>query len=147
MVFRRKSRKVVVLDFEYEEKNQTKNLHFEIKHTERLADTLLKISSEIEDNLDIDVKTMSNKLIEIYDEILGAGSMAMIKEKVYENDDLLITDLLDIGNYIVAQVDKVNKEIEEKYGTISKQTKQKQQFYTIEDVNFNKANGNDTIIH
>ena len=47
-----------------------------------------------------------------FDTILGLGAMDKIQEKVFDGDELLLTDYLSIGNYLVEEVDKANKELE-----------------------------------
>ncbi|MDU2132925.1 MAG: hypothetical protein E7E74_10190, partial [Finegoldia magna] len=55
-------------------------------------------------------------LIKAYDAMLGDGAMKVIQERVFEGDELLLTDLLDIGNYIIQEVEKMNEKIVADYG-------------------------------
>ena len=41
-----------------------------------------------------------------------------IQEKVFGGDELLLTDYLAIGNYLVSEVDKANKELEKLTNTL-----------------------------
>ena len=115
MAFRRKARKTINLEFVTADE---KKLVYEIVANEKLASKLIKFGEAIQgqDNLsDEDQVKILNKF---FDELLGEKAMAEIKEKVFEGDELLLTDLLDIGYYIMAEVDKYNEAISDAYPVI-----------------------------
>ena len=111
MAFKRQKRQVIKFEFEYiDEKQGTDYLKYESEYDTELAKKLTDIGE-----LDFD-KMSSNEskqaLRKAYDTILGLGAMDEIQKKVYEGDELLLTDYLSIGNYLVEEVDKANKELE-----------------------------------
>lgn len=111
MAFKRQKRQVIKFEFEYtNEKQETDYLKYESEYDTDLAKKLTDIG-------ELDFEKMSSNeskqaLRKAYDTILGLGAMDEIQEKVFEGDDLLITDYLSIGNYLVEEVDKANKELE-----------------------------------
>lgn len=111
MAFRRQKRQLIKFEFEYiNEKQETEYLTYEIEHDSDLAKKLTSIG-------DLDFKEMSSSeskqaLRKAFDTILGLGAMDKIQEKVFDGDELLLTDYLGIGNYLVEEVDKANKELE-----------------------------------
>lgn len=143
MAFKRKERKIINFDFEYQEDNQIKTLHFEQEHSKKLSEGLkdiTSVSSSWDENNQEKIKT---NLIKSYDLILGDGAMDKIREKVYGNDNLLYTDLLDIGYYLLEEINKVNIKIEKEYGD-KKLDKSDENLYSLEDIKKmlnEKANG------
>ena len=111
MAFKRQKRQLIKFEFEYiNEKQETEYLTYEIEHDSDLAKKLTSIG-------DLDFKEMSSSeskqvLRKAFDTILGLGAMDKIQEKVFDGDELLLTDYLSIGNYLVEEVDKANKELE-----------------------------------
>ena len=111
MAFKRQKRQLIKFEFEYiNEKQETEYLTYEIEHDSDLAKKLTSIG-------DLDFKEMSSSeskqaLRKAFDTILGLGAMDKIQEKVFDGDELLLTDYLGIGNYLVEEVDKANKELE-----------------------------------
>lgn len=111
MAFKRQKRQVIKFEFEYtNEKQETDYLKYESEYDTDLAKKLTDIG-------ELDFEKMSSNeskqaLRKAYDTILGLGAMDEIQEKVFEGDALLITDYLSIGNYLVEEVDKANKELE-----------------------------------
>lgn len=111
MAFKRQKRQLIKFQFEYiNEKQETEYLTYEIEHDSDLAKKLTSIG-------DLDFKEMSSSeskqaLRKAFDTILGLGAMDNIQEKVFDGDELLLTDYLGIGNYLVEEVDKANKELE-----------------------------------
>ena len=114
-VFKRKQRKVINFDFGYVEDGVDKVLHFETVHSKALADKLVDMGRLAKD--DMSIEEQKEYLTRAYDEILGDGAMNTIREKLYDNEELLITDLVDIGYYLVDEVERVNKLLESEYGT------------------------------
>lgn len=111
MAFKRQKRQVIKFEFEYQnEKQETLYLKYETEHDSELAKKLTAIGE-----LDFDKMTLNETkqvLRKAYDTILGIGSMDDIQKKVFEGDELLLPDYLSIGNYLVEEVDKANKELE-----------------------------------
>ena len=111
MGFKRQKRQVIKFEFEYtNEKQETDYLKYETEHDSELAKKLTAIG-------DLDFEKMSSNeskqaLRKAYDTILGLGAMDDIQAKVFEGDELLLPDYLSIGNYLVEEVDKANKELE-----------------------------------
>lgn len=123
MAFKRQKRQLINFEFEYQDINDdTKYLRYEIEHDTDLAKKLTDIGK-------LDFTTMSSAeakqaLRRAYDTILGLGAMDDIQEKVFRGDDLLLTDYLGIGNYLIGEVDKANKELEKLTNTFSFNKKQ-----------------------
>lgn len=111
MAFKRQKRQVIKFEFEYiNKKQETDYLKYETEHDSELAKKLTAIGE-----LDFDKMTSNESkeaLRKAFDTILGIGAMDDIQEKVFEGDELLLTDYLSIGNYLVEEVDKANKELE-----------------------------------
>ncbi|EEI83496.1 hypothetical protein [Anaerococcus tetradius] len=111
MAFKRQKRQLIKFEFEFQDINgDTQSLNYEIEHDTDLAKKLTEIGK-------LDFNTMSSTeakqaLRKAYDTILGFGAMDNIQEKVFGGDELLLTDYLAIGNYLVEEVDKANKELE-----------------------------------
>jgi len=111
MAFKRQKRQVIKFEFEYtNEKQETDYLKYETEHDSELAKKLTAIG-------DLDFEKMSSEeskqaLRKAFDTILGLGAMDDIQAKVFEGDELLLPDYLSIGNYLVEEVDKANKELE-----------------------------------
>lgn len=111
MAFKRQKRQLIKFEFEYQDVNgDTQTLNYEIEHDTDLAKKLTAIG-------ELDFEKMSSNeakeaLRKAYDTILGFGAMEDIQEKVFGGDELLLTDYLAIGNYLVGEVDKANKELE-----------------------------------
>lgn len=111
MAFKRQKRQVIKFEFEYiNDKQETDYLKYESEYDTDLAKKLTDIG-------ELDFEKMSSNeskqaLRKAYDAILGLGAMDDIKEKVFGGDDLLLTDYLGIGNYLIGEVDKANKELE-----------------------------------
>ena len=118
MAFKRQKRQVIKFEFEYQDINgDTQFLKYEIEHDTDLAKKLTAIG-------ELDFEKMSSSeskeaLRKAYDTILGLGAMDDIQEKVFEGDELLLPDYLSIGNYLVEEVDKANKELEKLTNTFS----------------------------
>lgn len=111
MAFKRQKRYLINFEFEYQDINgDTKCLTYAIEHDTDLAKKLTAIG-------ELDFEKMSSSeskeaLRKAYDTILGFGAMDKIQEKVFGGDELLLTDYISIGNYLVEEVDKANKELE-----------------------------------
>lgn len=133
MAFRRKSRKAVKLEFLGA---NDERLVYEVEYSPSLGDRLTKIGKDLE-NSDNSEEEQKKYLIKAYDEMLGQGAMKEIQKVIFENDELLISDLIDIGFYIITEVEKKNKEIDEEYklDTVIAQDKQAvQNVLTIEQI-------------
>ncbi|WP_311538316.1 hypothetical protein [uncultured Anaerococcus sp.] len=111
MAFKRQKRQVIKFEFEYQDINgDTQFLKYEIEHDTDLAKKLTAIG-------ELDFEKMSSSeskeaLRKAFDTILGLGAMDDIQEKVFDGEELLLTDYLSIGNYLVEEVDKANKELD-----------------------------------
>lgn len=111
MAFKRQKRHLIKFEFEYAgDQGETKYLNYEVEHDTDLAQKLTDMGK-------LDFKTMSSAeakqaLRKAYDTILGFGAMDKIQEKVFGGDELLLTDYLAIGNYLLEEVDKANKELQ-----------------------------------
>ncbi|WP_105300912.1 hypothetical protein [Anaerococcus marasmi] len=111
MAFKRQKRHLINFEFEYQDLNGNEQLlRYEVEHDTDLAKKLTDMGN-------LDFNTMSSTeakqaLRKAYDTILGFGAMDKIQEKVFGGDDLLLTDYISIGNYLVEEVDKANKELE-----------------------------------
>ena len=111
MAFKRQKRHLINFEFEYQDLNGNEQfLRYEVEHDTDLAQKLTDMGN-------LDFNTMSSAeakqaLRKAYDTILGFGAMDKIQEKVFEGDDLLITDYIGIGKYLIEEVDKANKELE-----------------------------------
>lgn len=111
MAFKRQKRHLINFEFEYQDLNGKEQfLRYEVEHDTDLAKKLTDMGK-------LDFKTMSSTeakqaLRRAYDTILGLGAMDDIQEKVFGGDDLLLTDYLGIGNYLIGEVDRANKELE-----------------------------------
>lgn len=111
MAFKRQKRQVIKFEFEYiNDKQETDYLKYESEYDTDLAKKLTDIG-------ELDFEKMSSNeskqaLRKAYDTILGLGAMDDIQAKVFEGDELLLPDYLSIGNYLVEEVDKANKELE-----------------------------------
>lgn len=112
MAFKRRKRKVITLEFEG---TNGEVLKYEVPHSKELGDKLIALS-ETQDLDNATEKEQIEFLYKAYEEILGKGEMKKIQEKIYDGDEFLLTDMLDIGNYIIEQVDKANNEIISDYG-------------------------------
>ncbi len=140
MAFKRKQRKIINFDFEYKGLNDTEILHFEVEHSKELSDKLNKVIEATNKWNDNDTEQLKEYLTEAYDTILGKGAMAEIKEKVYENDNLLLTDLLDIGYYLIEEINKANSLISKEYGMnrvndiLNEEIIKDKELYTADDV-------------
>lgn len=112
MAFKRQKRHLINFEFEYQDLNgNVQFLRYEVEHDTDLAKKLTDMGK-------LDFNTMSSTeakqaLRRAYDTILGLGAMDDIQEKVFGGDDLLLTDYLGIGNYLIGEVDKANKELVE----------------------------------
>lgn len=112
MAFKRQKRHLINFEFEYQDINGNEQLlRYEVEHDTDLAKKLTDMGK-------LDFNTMSSSeakqaLRKAYDTILGFGAMDKIQEKVFGGDDLLLTDYLGIGNYLIREVDKANKELVE----------------------------------
>lgn len=117
MAFKRQKRQLIKFEFEYQDVNDdTQALNYEIEHDTDLAKKFTAIG-------ELDFEKMSSSeakeaLRKAYDTILGFGAMDDIQEKVFGGDELLLTDYLAIGNYLVSEVDKANKELEKLTNTL-----------------------------
>lgn len=111
MAFKRQKRQVIKFEFEYQnEKQETQYLKYETEHDSELAKKLTAIGE-----LDFEKMSLNESkqaLRKAFDTILGLGAMDDIQAKVFEGDELLLPDYLSIGNYLVEEVDKANKELE-----------------------------------
>lgn len=111
MAFKRQKRQVIKFEFEYiNDKQETDYLKYESEYDTDLAKKLTDIG-------ELDFEKMSSNeskqaLRKAFDTILGLGAMDDIQAKVFEGDELLLPDYLSIGNYLVEEVDKANKELE-----------------------------------
>ena len=117
MAFKRQKRQLIKFEFEYEDENkETKYLRYEIEHNNDLANKLIEIG-----NLDFEKLTndeAKKALRKAFETILSYGSMDDIQEKVFDGEELLLTDYISIGNYLISEVDKANKELEKMFQTI-----------------------------
>lgn len=117
MAFKRQKRQIIKFEFEYkDESNETKYLRYEIEHNNDLANKLIEIG-----NLDFEKLTndeAKKALRKAFETILGYGSMDDIQAKVFDGEELLLTDYISIGNYLISEVDKANKELEKMFQTI-----------------------------
>lgn len=111
MAFRRKSKKVIELEFITEKEEK---LIYEVAYSTELGDKLMQFAEEMEKIQDDEEKQIEY-LIKAYDEMLGAGAMKKIQAEVFGGDELLLSDLTDIGFYITGEVEKKNREIEQEY--------------------------------
>ena len=118
MAFKRQKRQLIKFEFEYNDvvNRETKNLTYEIEHDTDLAKKLIAIG-------ELDFEKMSSSeaketLRKAFDTILGLGAMDDIQAKVFKGDELLLTDYISIGNYLMSEVDKANKELEKMFQTI-----------------------------
>lgn len=134
MAFKRRKRKVITLEFEG---TNGEVLKYEVPHSKELGDKLIALS-ETQDLDDATEKEQIEFLYKAYEEILGKGEMKKIQEKIYDGDEFLLTDMLDIGNYIIEQVDKANDEIISDYGVSQNQANNNandnNKLFTIEEV-------------
>lgn len=134
MAFKRRKRKVITLEFEG---TNGEVLKYEVPHSKELGDKLIALS-ETQDLDDATEKEQIEFLYKAYEEILGKGEMKKIQEKIYDGDEFLLTDMLDIGNYIIEQVDKANDEIISDYGVSQNQANNNatdnSKLFTIEEV-------------
>lgn len=111
MAFKRQKRYLISFEFEYQDLNGNEQfLRYEVEHDTDLAKKLTAIG-------ELDFEKMSSSeakqaLRKAYDTILGFGAMDKIQEKVFGGDELLLTDYISIGNYLVEEVDKANKVLE-----------------------------------
>lgn len=111
MAFKRQKRHLINFEFEYQDLDGNEQfLRYKVEHDTDLAKKLTDMGK-------LDFNTMSSTeakqaLRRAYDTILGLGAMDDIQEKVFGGDDLLLTDYLGIGNYLIGEVDKANKELE-----------------------------------
>lgn len=118
MAFKRQKRQLINFEFEFQDTNgDTQFLTYEIEHDTDLGKKLTDIGK-------LDFKEMSSTeskqtLRKAYDTILGFGAMDDIQEKVFEGDELLLTDYLAIGNYLIEEVNKANKELEKLTNTFT----------------------------
>ena len=118
MAFKRQRRQLIKFEFEYYDvvNRETKNLTYEIEHDTDLAKKLTAIGElDFEKMSSTEVKEALRKA---FDTILGLGAMDDIQAKVFEGDELLLADYISIGNYLMAEVDKANKELEKMFRTI-----------------------------
>ncbi|MDU7164175.1 MAG: hypothetical protein E6296_06505 [Anaerococcus vaginalis] len=117
MAFKRQKRQLIKFEFEYQGENkETKYLRYEVEHDNDLANKLIEIG-----NLDFEKSSndeAKKALRKAFETILGYGSMDDIQAKVFEGDELLLTDYISIGNYLISEVDKANKELEKMFQTI-----------------------------
>lgn len=114
MVFKRKNNNI---KFEFECVDG-EVLKFETVLSEDLSNKLIDIGN-------IDHKNLSDEeskkiLIKAYDQILGKNAMDDIKELVFGGDDFSLADIIDIGVYIVEEVNKYNEKINNLYGALDK---------------------------
>ena len=134
MAFKRRKRKVITLEFEG---TNGELLKYEVPHSKELGDKLIALS-ETQDLDNATEKEQIEFLYKAYEEILGKGEMKKIQEKIYDGDEFLLTDMLDIGNYIIEQVDKANDEIISDYGVSQNQANNNandnNKLFTIEEV-------------
>lgn len=121
MAFRRKARKTINLEFITADENK---LVYEVVVSQELSSKLIKFGEAVEGQDDLSDEEQVEILIKFFDEILGAGAMAEIKEKVFEGDELLLTDMLDIGWYIIGEVNKFNSSIDEDYPILKQPEKE-----------------------
>lgn len=113
MAFRRKSNK---LKFEFITADE-EILAYEAEYSTELGDKLMKIGEDI-DNNGYDENKQKEYLVTAYAEILGIEAMKEIKEKVFENEEFTLSDLIDIGMYIITVVEKQNQKIAESYNSL-----------------------------
>lgn len=112
MAFKRQKRQLINFEFEFQDLNGNEQfLRYEVEHDTDLAKKLTDMGK-------LDFNTMSSAeakqaLKKAYDTILGFGAIDKIQEKVFGGDELLLTDYLGIGNYLIGEVDKANKELVE----------------------------------
>lgn len=118
MAFKRQRRQIIKFEFEYNDvvNRETKNLTYEIEHDTDLAKKLIAIG-------ELDFEKMSSSeaketLRKAFETILGLGAMDDIQAKVFKGDELLLTDYISVGNYLMSEVDKANKELEKMFQTI-----------------------------
>lgn len=145
MAFKRKQRKVIGFDFEYQEGNENKTLHYEAEYSMKLSKDLNDAFEKANRTPEDDLEGLKETLIQAYDAVLGEGAMAEIQKYVYDGDKLLLTDFLDIGFYMMEQINKANQLISNEYGSIRANQildaeiidvpqKQGEKIYTAEDI-------------
>lgn len=117
MAFKRQKRQIIKFEFEYQGENkETKYLRYEVEHDNDLANKLIEIGKlDFEKSSNDEAKKALRKAFET---ILGYGSMDDIQAKVFEGEELLLTDYISIGNYLISEVDKANKELEKMFQAI-----------------------------
>lgn len=117
MAFKRQKRQLIKFEFEYQGENkETKYLRYEVEHDNDLANKLIEIGKlDFEKSSNDEAKKALRKAFET---ILGYGSMDDIQAKVFEGEELLLTDYISIGNYLISEVDKANKELEKMFQAI-----------------------------
>lgn len=111
MAFRRKAKKVINLEFIT---STDELLTYEVEYSKDLGEKLIQIGKDL-DNTANSENEQKQYLVKAYGEILGLEALREIKEKVFDNEELSLSDLIDIGMYIIKEVEKTNKEIEEEY--------------------------------
>ncbi len=111
MAFRRKTKKVINLEFIT---STDELLTYEVEYSKDLGEKLIQIGKDL-DNTANSENEQKQYLVKAYGEILGLEALREIKEKVFDNEELSLSDLIDIGMYIIKEVEKTNKEIEEEY--------------------------------
>lgn len=92
-------------------------LKFETVLSEDLSNKLIDIGN-------IDHKSLSEEeskkiLIKAYDQILGSNAMDDIKDLVFGGDDFSLADIIDIGLYIVEEVNEYNNKLNNLYVTLN----------------------------
>lgn len=112
MVFKRQNRNI---KFEFE-CIDGEVLKYETAHSAELANKLTAIGEiDYDKKNDEEVKEI---LIRAYDQILGENAMDDIKELVYGGDEFTMADIIDIGVYIIEQVNKANKELDKLFSAV-----------------------------
>lgn len=111
MAFRRKAKKVINLEFIT---STDELLTYEVEYSKDLGEKLIQIGKDL-DNTANSENEQKQYLVKAYGEILGLEALREIKVKVFDNEELSLSDLIDIGMYIIKEVEKTNKEIEEEY--------------------------------
>ena len=111
MAFVRRKRN---LEFEFITVNNEK-LVFEAEYSSALGDKLATLGEEMQGAENMADDEIKLYLIKAYDEILGHGAMAKIKAEVFAGDDISLQDLVDIGQYIILEVEKSNQMLAQTY--------------------------------
>ena len=68
-----------------------------------------KNNSKVEEVGKRTIEEQKQELIDFYELTLGDGAYEIIKNEVYDGEELIFEELLDIGYFLVEEVNKYNK--------------------------------------